>query len=92
MLSRCVVVLWVLDSCMSSFFLQACASYHLCFSSKHVADTERLIEASDYCKQIKDLQENILRPRLLRRMKDDVEKSIPQKEEVIIFLCIFIYL
>ena len=50
------------------------------------------MEASDYCNQIKDLQDNILRPRLLRRMKDDVEKSIPQKEEVIIFLSIFICL
>ncbi|XP_073395338.1 uncharacterized protein [Physcomitrium patens] len=34
--------------------------------------------------QIKDLQDNILRPRLLRRMKEDVEKSIPMKEEVTI--------
>lgn len=25
-------------------------------------------------------------------MKDDVEKSIPQKEEVIIFLCTYVYL
>lgn len=83
--SRCVVLLRVLDSC-------ACASCHLWFSSKHVADNERLIEASDYCNQIKDLQDNILRPRLLRRMKDDVEKSIPQKEEVIISLWTFIYL
>jgi chromodomain-helicase-DNA-binding protein 7 len=32
--------------------------------------------------QVKDLQDNILKPRLLRRLKEDVEKSIPLKEEV----------
>ncbi|XP_024535858.1 chromodomain-helicase-DNA-binding protein 8 [Selaginella moellendorffii] len=36
--------------------------------------------------QVKDLQENVLRPRLLRRMKEDVEKSIPLKEETIIWV------
>lgn len=38
------------------------------------------------CSQIKDLQDYILRPRLLRRMKEDVEKSIPLKEEVDLLL------
>ena len=33
--------------------------------------------------QVRDLQENILKPRLLRRLKEDVEKSIPLKEEVV---------
>jgi SNF2 family DNA or RNA helicase len=32
--------------------------------------------------KVRDLQENVLKPRLLRRMKEDVEKSIPLKEEV----------
>ncbi|KAI5062349.1 hypothetical protein GOP47_0022888 [Adiantum capillus-veneris] len=36
--------------------------------------------------QVRDLQENILKPRLLRRMKEDVEKSIPLKEETIIWV------
>lgn len=36
--------------------------------------------------QVKELQEEILRPRLLRRLKEDVEKSIPKKEEVIIWV------
>jgi len=36
--------------------------------------------------QVKELQEQILRPRLLRRLKEDVEKSIPKKEEVIIWV------
>lgn len=36
--------------------------------------------------QVRDLQENILKPRLLRRMKEDVEKSIPMKEETIIWV------
>lgn len=41
--------------------------------------------------QIKDLQDSILRPILLRRMKEDVEKSIPLKEEVILLFS-YIYL
>lgn len=36
--------------------------------------------------QVRDLQENVLKPRLLRRMKEDVEKSIPLKEETIIWV------
>ncbi|KAH7443566.1 hypothetical protein KP509_02G040400 [Ceratopteris richardii] len=36
--------------------------------------------------QVKDLQDTVLRPRLLRRLKEDVEKSIPLKEETIIWV------
>lgn len=47
---------------------------------------ESAVINSVVCSQIKDLQDYILRPRLLRRMKEDVEKSIPLKEEVDLLL------
>ncbi|XP_073385552.1 uncharacterized protein [Physcomitrium patens] len=65
------------------------------FSLLNLLDPEKFNSEEDFlekygeiedAEQIKDLQENILRPRLLRRMKEDVEKSIPQKEETIVWV------
>lgn len=65
------------------------------FSLLNLLDPETFNSENDFlekfgeikeAEQIKDLQENVLRPRLLRRMKEDVEKSIPQKEETIVWV------
>ncbi|KAI5074233.1 hypothetical protein GOP47_0010194 [Adiantum capillus-veneris] len=52
------------------------------------SEEEFLLKYGDLKKaeQVKDLQDNVLRPRLLRRLKEDVEKSIPLKEETIIWV------
>ncbi|CAM6096803.1 unnamed protein product [Calypogeia fissa] len=65
------------------------------FSLLNVLDAEKFDSEEDFltkygdlknAEQVKDLQDNVLRPRLLRRMKEDVEKSIPQKEETIVWV------
>lgn len=52
------------------------------------SEEEFLLKYGDLknAEQVKDLQDNVLRPRLLRRLKEDVEKSIPLKEETIIWV------
>ncbi|KAJ7562204.1 hypothetical protein O6H91_03G058800 [Diphasiastrum complanatum] len=65
------------------------------FSLLNLLDPEAFASEQEFLKkygdikivdQVRDLQDNVLRPRLLRRMKEDVEKSIPQKEETIIWV------
>ncbi|MCO5572462.1 hypothetical protein L7F22_026217 [Adiantum nelumboides] len=65
------------------------------FSLLHLLDSEKFKSQEEFlskygdirnAEQVRDLQENILRPRLLRRMKEDVEKSIPLKEETIVWV------
>ncbi|MCO5547372.1 hypothetical protein L7F22_000821 [Adiantum nelumboides] len=57
-------------------------------SQEFSSEEEFLFKYGDLKKaeQVKDLQDNVLRPRLLRRLKEDVEKSIPLKEETIIWV------
>lgn len=65
------------------------------FSLLNILDPDQFKSEDDFlskygdiknAEQVRDLQENILKPRLLRRMKEDVEKSIPLKEETIIWV------
>ncbi|KAL2651736.1 hypothetical protein R1flu_019864 [Riccia fluitans] len=65
------------------------------FSLLNLLDSERFASEEEFlekygdlrnAEQVKELQESVLRPRLLRRMKEDVEKSIPQKKETIVWV------
>ncbi|BBM99082.1 protein Mpsnf1.8 [Marchantia polymorpha subsp. ruderalis] len=65
------------------------------FSLLNLLDSERFASEDEFlekygdlrnAEQVKELQESVLRPRLLRRMKEDVEKSIPQKKETIVWV------
>lgn len=58
----------------------------------HFADSERFSDLQEFLSQFGDLKDSghvaqlhgVLKPYLLRRIKEDVEKSLPPKEETII--------
>lgn len=58
----------------------------------HFADSEKFSRQSDFVNQFGDLKDaahvaklhQVLKPYLLRRIKEDVEKSLPPKEETIV--------
>lgn len=76
-----IIEFWILQPYAIGPFYWSSSNYPV--SSIYL---ELTVINSVVCSQIKDLQDYILRPRLLRRMKEDVEKSIPLKEEVDLLL------
>lgn len=76
-----IIEFWIFHPCAIGPFYWSSSIYPV--SSIYL---ELTVINSVVCSQIKDLQDYILRPRLLRRMKEDVEKSIPLKEEVDLLL------
>jgi chromodomain-helicase-DNA-binding protein 7 len=59
------------------------------------ADSKRFNDLADFVRKFGDLKDSkqvaklheLLKPYLLRRIKEDVEKSLPPKEETIIEVC-----